>query len=273
MAGTPNFTEAELLRLRMACSTLDVENVVHSLTRISWRDVYTSLTTADDAQSLEILVRDTVVVIQSDQCIPRINYSGFLLHAGKENYDSILLIFSIYSILESVTDAINRGAIYKFLTKPLDDDLLREDLRQVSDQDEKFRRQQHHPYAPQGREPLRQRLCHRLIHPGGEHARDRHRAQCGSRLRPRHHPDPYHPCCPLFARRNGAHIQPRPPVRGSGKLGILEVYRWDLLSRGPQLVHRKADAFRRARPVDERVLGLMAGLVSAVGRCQFGGHI
>jgi len=37
----------------------------------------------------------------------------------------VRMVLSGYTDLESVTDAINRGAIYKFLTKPWDDDELR----------------------------------------------------------------------------------------------------------------------------------------------------
>ncbi|HSV51835.1 MAG TPA: response regulator, partial [Burkholderiaceae bacterium] len=36
-----------------------------------------------------------------------------------------------YTDLESISDAINRGAIYKFLTKPWDDDLLRDNIREA----------------------------------------------------------------------------------------------------------------------------------------------
>lgn len=36
-----------------------------------------------------------------------------------------------YSDLESIMNAINRGAAYKFLTKPWEDDLLRENLREA----------------------------------------------------------------------------------------------------------------------------------------------
>jgi response regulator RpfG family c-di-GMP phosphodiesterase len=50
----------------------------------------------------------------------------------KEMYPrTVRLILSGYTDLKSVTDAINRGSIYKFLTKPWDDQLLRGEIAQA----------------------------------------------------------------------------------------------------------------------------------------------
>ena len=58
----------------------------------------------------------------------------FLRKAKDMDPDSVRLMLSGYSDLQSVTDAINEGAIYKFLSKPWDDALLRANI------DEAFRR-------------------------------------------------------------------------------------------------------------------------------------
>jgi PAS domain-containing protein len=48
------------------------------------------------------------------------------LRKAKELYpDTIRIMLSGYTELQSVTDAVNEGAIYKFLTKPWEDELLR----------------------------------------------------------------------------------------------------------------------------------------------------
>ncbi len=39
------------------------------------------------------------------------------------------IILSGYTDLEVVTDSVNRGAVFKFLTKPWEDELLREQVR------------------------------------------------------------------------------------------------------------------------------------------------
>jgi CheY-like chemotaxis protein len=48
------------------------------------------------------------------------------LRRAKELYpDSIRMVLSGYTELQSIIDAVNEGAIYKFLTKPWDDERLR----------------------------------------------------------------------------------------------------------------------------------------------------
>ena len=41
------------------------------------------------------------------------------------------IVLSGYTELESVTNAINEGAIYKFLTKPWEDELLIKNIREA----------------------------------------------------------------------------------------------------------------------------------------------
>ncbi|HEY0662728.1 MAG TPA: c-di-GMP phosphodiesterase, partial [Lysobacter sp.] len=48
----------------------------------------------------------------------------------KEMYPhTVRMVLSGYTDLATVTDAINRGAIYRFLTKPWEDDELRAQVR------------------------------------------------------------------------------------------------------------------------------------------------
>ncbi len=41
------------------------------------------------------------------------------------------MVLSGFTELKSVTDAINEGSVFKFLTKPWDDDQLREQIREA----------------------------------------------------------------------------------------------------------------------------------------------
>jgi len=54
--------------------------------------------------------------------------------------DTIRLVLSGYTDLNTVTDAINRGAIYRFLTKPWNDDELRKHIHQAFRTHEEQRR-------------------------------------------------------------------------------------------------------------------------------------
>jgi len=77
-------------------------------------------------EGFELLALNEVQVIISDQRMPHMNGTEFLSRVKEMYPDTIRLVLSGYTDLKSITDAINQGAIYKFLTKPWDDDALRE---------------------------------------------------------------------------------------------------------------------------------------------------
>ncbi len=109
----------------------DEENILRSLMRVLRRDGYTILTANGGPEALELLEHNPVGVIVSDQRMPVMTGSEFLERAKEKRPDTIRIMLSGYTDLQSVTDAINRGSIYKFLTKPWDDELLRENIRKA----------------------------------------------------------------------------------------------------------------------------------------------
>lgn len=109
----------------------DEENILRALVRLLRRDGYVILTANSGARGLELLQQHPVGVILSDHRMPGMTGSEFLERAKALNPASVRMMLSGYTDLQSVTDAINRGAIYRFLTKPWDDDQLRENIRQA----------------------------------------------------------------------------------------------------------------------------------------------
>lgn len=109
----------------------DEENILRALGRLLRRDGYVLLKASSGIQGLELLAQHPVGVILSDQRMPGMTGSEFLERAKALKPDAVRLILSGYTDLQTVTDAINRGAIYRFLTKPWDDELLRENIRQA----------------------------------------------------------------------------------------------------------------------------------------------
>ena len=63
--------------------------------------------------------------------MPDMSGTEFLSRVRQIYPATIRLVLTGYTDLQSVTDAINHGAIYKFLTKPWDDDQLREQIREA----------------------------------------------------------------------------------------------------------------------------------------------
>ena len=90
-----------------------------------------SLTAGSPLEAFEVLAKHPVQVILSDQRMPDMSGTEFFSRVRQLYPDTIRIVLTGYTDLDSVTDAINRGAIYKFLTKPWDDDLLREQVREA----------------------------------------------------------------------------------------------------------------------------------------------
>lgn len=114
----------------------DEINIVAALKRLLRRDDYLILTAHSGPEGLEILKAHTVDVILSDQRMPGMTGVDFLSIAKKDYPETIRLVLSGYTELQSVTDAVNEGAIYKFLTKPWDDIKLRGHIREAFERKE-----------------------------------------------------------------------------------------------------------------------------------------
>jgi diguanylate cyclase len=107
----------------------DEENVLRSLVRLFRRDGYRILTANSVAEAFDLLASNSVQVILSDQRMPDMSGTEFLTRVRDLYPDTVRMVLSGYTDLATITEAINLGAIYRFLTKPWDDDELREHIR------------------------------------------------------------------------------------------------------------------------------------------------
>ncbi|MFZ6776462.1 EAL domain-containing protein [Undibacterium sp. Ji83W] len=127
--------DKHLLRLGKPDRTLllvdDEPNILSALKRLLRRDEYRILTAGSGHEGLEILEKNRVDVIISDQRMPIMTGVDFLRNAKKKYPDTVRIILSGYTELQYITDAINEGAIYKFLTKPWDDEQIRANIREA----------------------------------------------------------------------------------------------------------------------------------------------
>jgi len=109
----------------------DEENVLRALVRLLRRDGYTIETATSARQAFEILAAQPVQVIISDQRMPDISGTEFLGRVKDLYPDTVRLILSGYSDFASLTEAINRGAVYRYVAKPWDDEELRRMVREA----------------------------------------------------------------------------------------------------------------------------------------------
>jgi diguanylate cyclase (GGDEF)-like protein/PAS domain S-box-containing protein len=118
-----------LLRLHKRERTLllvdDEPNILAALKRQMRGANCRILTAPGGQQGLEVLESEPVDVIVSDQRMPGMTGVEFLRVVKNSHPDTVRMVLSGFTELQSVTDAVNEGAIYKFLTKPWDDTQLR----------------------------------------------------------------------------------------------------------------------------------------------------
>ena len=107
----------------------DDVNVLTALHRLFRRDGYRVLTAATPTEGFELLALYRVQVILCDQRMPVMSGTEFLSKVKEMYPDTIRIILSGYTGVETVLDSINRGAIYRFYTKPWDDAQLRDNVR------------------------------------------------------------------------------------------------------------------------------------------------
>jgi diguanylate cyclase (GGDEF)-like protein/PAS domain S-box-containing protein len=96
----------------------DEPAVAEVLADVLASDGYHVLVAANALQGFELLANHQVAVVIADQRMPGISGSEFLGRVTELYPDCVRMVISGFCDLDSVTTAINCGAIYKFLHKP-----------------------------------------------------------------------------------------------------------------------------------------------------------
>lgn len=109
----------------------DERNILHALKRLLRKEPYKLLLAQSGEEGLSVLekVKDIDLII-SDQRMPGMTGTEFLEKAASISPDTVRIVLSGYADLATITDAINRGHIYKFLMKPWDDEELKVTIRE-----------------------------------------------------------------------------------------------------------------------------------------------
>src|SRR6202521_2171147 len=84
-------------------------------------------------EGLKIMQREKVHIVMSDQRMPEMTGVEFLKHLRDSHPETVRLLFTAYADLNAVTDAINQGNVYRYISKPWEPDELKTVLRQAVD--------------------------------------------------------------------------------------------------------------------------------------------
>jgi two-component system, response regulator PhcR len=85
------------------------------------------------SEGLAILEREPVHIVMSDQRMPEMTGVELLSQVKQKHPDTVRLLFTAYSDLNAVIDAINEGNVYRYISKPWEVTDLKATLRQAYD--------------------------------------------------------------------------------------------------------------------------------------------
>jgi response regulator RpfG family c-di-GMP phosphodiesterase len=112
----------------------DEESILHSLKRLLRKEGYRILTATNGNDGFEILKEQDVHLVVTDQRMPGMSGTEFLAKV-KENYPEVIrIVLSGYTEVDSITESINKGHIYKFMLKPWNDQNLKLEIKQALEQ-------------------------------------------------------------------------------------------------------------------------------------------
>ncbi|OGR25059.1 MAG: secretion system protein E [Desulfobacterales bacterium RIFOXYA12_FULL_46_15] len=103
----------------------DEPNVLKAMVRIFRHENYRILLADSPLKALDILSEQNVHVVISDYRMPKMTGADLLIKIKKQYPETIRIMLTGHADVNAVMGAVNQGAVYKFITKPWNDDDLR----------------------------------------------------------------------------------------------------------------------------------------------------
>ncbi len=112
----------------------DEQSILNALKRLLRKEGYQLHFANSGKEGLEVLSAHEIQMVISDQRMPEMSGTEFLAEV-KNLYPEVLrIILTGYSDIDSITQSINQGHIYKFFFKPWNDKRLKIEIRQALEQ-------------------------------------------------------------------------------------------------------------------------------------------
>lgn len=102
----------------------DEPNIVSALRRTLRSKGFTVHTALGGAEGLKVLEAQPVDAIISDMRMPEMNGAQFLQAARARLPEAVRILLTGYADITSTIEAVNHGEIFRYLSKPWDDDVL-----------------------------------------------------------------------------------------------------------------------------------------------------
>ncbi len=112
----------------------DEEYVLNSIMR-TFVDTDLRILTASSADNaLEIVNKESVAVIVSDNMMPGMKGLELLNHVKMISSDTVKILMTAYADLPTAIEAINTGGVFRFIVKPWENQILLDSVRDGIDQ-------------------------------------------------------------------------------------------------------------------------------------------
>lgn len=99
----------------------DEANILSSLKRLFRPCGYRIFTAESGAQGLEIMQNESIDLVVSDMRMPQMNGAQFLEQVNAKWPDTIRILLTGFAEIGATIDAINKGRIYRYISKPWED--------------------------------------------------------------------------------------------------------------------------------------------------------
>lgn len=103
----------------------DEKNILSALSRVFRKEGYGIMLAESGECGLDLLRHNSVAVVVSDQRMPGMGGVEFLKRAREVSPDSVRMMLTGQADMADITGAINEGGVYRYITKPWDDEELK----------------------------------------------------------------------------------------------------------------------------------------------------
>ncbi|WP_157237951.1 response regulator [Desulfobacter curvatus] len=109
----------------------DEKQILSALKRLLRRESFDLLTATNGEDGLKIMASRDIHLVISDHRMPEMSGISFLAKVRETYPDTIRILLTGYTEVDSIKASINEGHVYKFLLKPWNDDDLKQEIRKA----------------------------------------------------------------------------------------------------------------------------------------------
>lgn len=111
---------------------VDDEERIVNLLRMMFRSEYEVLTATSGQEALELLAKNRVEVLVSDQRMPGMLGVELLAEARKRSPATMRILLTGYSDLAAIVGSVNDGEVYRFINKPWNHEEIKTIIREAA---------------------------------------------------------------------------------------------------------------------------------------------